>query len=74
MKKLPLFLLPFCLIVLMAHDVRAQTDEEFSKCIQEAKVMCHGVTQGQGRIMRCLANSREKLSLECRKVVDKYVQ
>jgi hypothetical protein len=69
-----LLILFACAIVLAPGVSRAQTDDEFEKCDRDARVICHGVTVGEGRIMRCLTAERTKLSPDCRKVVDKYAR
>ena len=51
----------------------AEAREEFKEfaeaCKADAETLCKGVQPGQGRIMRCLAEHKDKLSSGCREKI-----
>ena len=47
-------------------EAREQGKEFAQACKADTETLCKGVQQGQGRIMRCLVEHKDKLSGECR--------
>ncbi|MEK1887749.1 MAG: cysteine rich repeat-containing protein [Phyllobacterium sp.] len=50
----------------------AQTAAERQACMPDYEKYCTGVAPGGGRIIACLAKQLDKLSPECRKVVETH--
>lgn len=48
----------------------AQEGGHRGACRADAEKLCAGVERGGGRIMNCLAGQKDKLSDECRKLVE----
>jgi hypothetical protein len=47
----------------------AQTAEQRAASEGDARKLCAGVTVGGGRIAKCLAENKEKVSANCRKAL-----
>ncbi len=47
-------------------EAREEGKEFIEACKADAETVCKGVQPGQGRVMRCLAENKEKLSSGCR--------
>ena len=48
---------------------QALTPEQRSACMGDYEKFCKGVAPGGGRIIACLAQSSDKLTPDCKKVV-----
>jgi Cysteine rich repeat len=64
---------PFIVIVLMSLSSAALAQEgggHHGACRADAQKLCAGVEHGGGRILDCLAGQKDKLSDDCRKMVE----
>jgi hypothetical protein len=52
-------------------EAREKGKEFAEACKADAGTVCKGVQPGQGRILRCLAENKDKLSSACRAEIDK---
>ncbi|TYR40258.1 hypothetical protein FY050_18485 [Phyllobacterium endophyticum] len=50
----------------------AQTAAERTACMADFEKYCAGVIPGGGRVIECLAKQVDKLTPECRKVVQSH--
>jgi hypothetical protein len=64
------FLIAAVLIAGFSSAALAQTAEQRAACEGDAKKLCSGVIPGGGRILDCLAKQKDKLSEDCKKVVE----
>lgn len=60
-------------IGLFSGTALAQTAAERAACQADAEKLCAGVKPGGGRIVQCLAKQADKLSPECRKVLQSHM-
>ncbi len=56
----------------LAGGAMAQTSAEREACMSDYQKFCSGVAPGGGRIFECLAKQLDKLSPECKKVVEAH--
>jgi hypothetical protein len=63
---------PFVLSVFVAlpSPALAQESGRHGACRADAQKLCAGVEHGGGRILDCLAGQKDKLSDDCRKMVE----
>ncbi|ATU95825.1 hypothetical protein BLM14_29240 (plasmid) [Phyllobacterium zundukense] len=59
-------------IGLFASAAMAQTAAERAACMPDYQKYCSGVDPGGGRIIECLAKELDKLTPECKKVVEAH--
>ena len=52
----------------------AQSAAERAACQGDFAKLCPGVKPGGGRVLACLAKQKDKLSPDCRKVVEAHSQ
>lgn len=58
---------------MLSSAALAQTAAERAACQADAEKLCAGVKPGGGRIVQCLAKQLDKLSPECRKVLQSHM-
>lgn len=61
-------LISFALIFSFANSAFASpaADQATNPCRNDAETLCPGVTPGEGRIIKCLRENKDKLSPECK--------
>jgi hypothetical protein len=59
-------------IALFASAAMAQTAAERAACMPDYQKYCSGVEPGGGRVIECLAKQLDKLTPECRKIVEAH--
>ena len=59
-------------IGLFCSTAIAQTAAERAACMADFQKYCPGVVPGGGRIIECLAKQLDKLTPECKKVVQSH--
>lgn len=57
---------------LLCGAASAQTAAEREACMPDYQKYCAGVAPGGGRIFECLAKQLDKLSPQCKKIVEAY--
>ncbi len=71
MRRAAFFLsLGFCLFSGLAF---AQTAAERAACQADFEKYCKGVEPGGGRVMECLAKQLDKLSPQCKQVIQSHM-
>jgi len=59
-------------IGLFCSTAMAQTAAERAACMADFQKYCPGVVPGGGRVIECLAKQLDKLTPECKKVVQSH--
>ena len=59
-------------IGLSCSTAMAQTAAERAACMADFEKYCSGVAPGGGRVIECLAKQLDKLTPECKKVVQSH--
>jgi flavorubredoxin len=63
----------FLVTALFSGDAMAQTAAERAACQADFEKYCPGVQPGGGRIIECLAKELDKLTPECKAVVEAHM-
>lgn len=66
--------LSIALALSSAAIAQTPTAAEQAACKADTEQHCKGVLPGGGRILVCLAKVKDKLSADCRKVVDAHIK
>lgn len=60
----------FIVLVSLSSAAPAQEGGHRGACRADAQKLCAGIEHGGGRILDCLAGQKDKLSDDCRKLVE----
>jgi hypothetical protein len=58
------------IVVSLVPSVTFAQGSGHNRCSADADRLCAGVERGQGRVIACLAGQKDKLSEDCRKMVE----